>query len=146
MDAFRSILKDKGIAGFYRGLVPSVQRAGMNSGAGLASYDHIKQYLLTNTSFQDNTTTHSLTSVFSALCSTTCALPFDIIKTRIMNQSLTNPIYKNSFHCFTMTIQKEGILSMWKGFLPTYARVFPWQFLFFVSYEQFSKYLLGGGL
>ena len=115
----------------------------MTAGAGLASYDHIKQFLLASTSLQDSSTTHALTTVLSSFISVSCACPFDIVKTRIMNQSLVAPIYRSTWHCLSSTIQNEGVFSIYKGFVPSYTRVFPWQCIFFVSYEKISKTLIG---
>lgn len=141
-----TIVKENGVLALWKGGIPSVQRAAVTAGAGLASYDHIKQALLRYTSLSDSSSTHTLTTVFSALTSVTCACPFDVVKSRVMNQDLNNPIYRGGVDCAVKTVRSEGVMSLYKGFIPTYTRVFPWQFLFFVSYERINKFLTGDTL
>jgi hypothetical protein len=43
LDAFRRIPREEGFRGFYKGVGPSVQRAAIINGCGIASYDHTKQ-------------------------------------------------------------------------------------------------------
>ena len=56
MDAFRRILAEEGIAGYYRGIAPSVARAAVINGCGIASYDHTKQIVLQLTGQADGLT------------------------------------------------------------------------------------------
>jgi len=48
-------------------------------------------------------------------------------------------IYKSSLDCVKRTIQTEGLIALYKGFIPTFVRLTPWNILFFLSYEQFKK-------
>ena len=43
LDAFSSVARKEGIAAFWRGTLPNVQRATVVNGAGIAAYDHSKQ-------------------------------------------------------------------------------------------------------
>ena len=36
-------------------------------------------------------------------------------------------VYKGVMDCAVQTVKGEGVLSLWKGFLPAYARQGPWQ-------------------
>lgn len=45
------------------------------------------------------------------------------------------------------TVRHEGLMALYKGFIPTWVRMGPWNIIFFVTYEQmkrlyWSKYLL----
>ena len=64
--------------------------------------------------------------------------PVDVVKTRMMNQQSKGAVvlYKSSLDCFMKTVKVEGFFGMYKGFLPTWARLGPWQFTFWVAYEQ----------
>eukprot|EP00877_Chromochloris_zofingiensis_P007857 jgi/Chrzof1/3324/Cz12g20280.t1 len=44
--------------------------------------------------------------------------------------------YTGMMDCAIKTVQSEGVLALYKGFLPTWARLGPWQLVFWVSYEQ----------
>ena len=43
--AFLSILKDEGIKGLYKGVIPTMARAGVLASAELATYDVLKEYI-----------------------------------------------------------------------------------------------------
>lgn len=45
-------------------------------------------------------------------------------------------LYRGMLDCLVKTVRSEGVLALYKGFLPAYARLGPWQLVFFVSYEQ----------
>ena len=75
----------------------------------------------------------------SSLSATVLSCPVDVVKTRIMNQPVSkegNIRYENSYDCLVKTIRIEGLRALWKGFFPTWARLGPWQFVFWVSYEK----------
>ena len=40
------------------------------------------------------------------------------------------------YDCFQKVVRNEGPLALYKGFLPGWARLGPWQLVFWVSYEQ----------
>ncbi|CAM0904429.1 unnamed protein product [Alopecurus aequalis] len=64
----------------------------------------------------------------------------DVIKTRMMNQGQeAKALYRNSYDCLVKTVKYEGATALWKGFLPTWARLGPWQFVFWVSYEKLRQ-------
>ena len=69
--------------------------------------------------------------------------PFDVIKTRVMNQGSTSTLYRGPLDCLVKTVRTEGPLAMYKGFAPTYFRLAPWQLIFFVSAEQLSLVING---
>lgn len=69
--------------------------------------------------------------------------PADVLKTRIMTQSLTNPEYRTVMRCLMAILKNEGPMTLFRGFLPTYIRLGPWQVVFFTSFERISL-LLGG--
>jgi solute carrier family 25 uncoupling protein 27 len=60
----------------------------------------------------------------------------------MMNQDPRNPTYRGSVDCLVRTLRSEGWRGLYKGFLPTWARLAPWQLAFWTSYEQIRR--LGG--
>ena len=52
-----------------------------------------------------------VTVFFSSIISN----PFDVMKSRILNQPKNNPMYKSATDCFIKTINNEGVLALWKG-------------------------------
>jgi len=142
-DAFRVIFTKNGLFSFWNGVLPAMGRSAVSSGSGLATYDHIKEMLVSNFKLPDASTTHLMASALSSLSSTFFGCPFDVIKTRIMEQSMMRPLYRNGVHCLIKTMHGEGLLGLYRGFIPTYFRIGPWQALFFLSYENLTRYLIG---
>jgi len=66
-----------------------------------------------------------------------------VIKTRMMNQAMgkgeSRTVYRSSYDCMVKTVKSEGVLALWKGFIPAGARLGPWQFVFWVSYERLCQ-------
>ncbi|KAH8369661.1 hypothetical protein KR093_000566 [Drosophila rubida] len=79
-----------------------------------------------------------------------------VLQTRLMNQrhvtvmnggvataaaaSSAQRLYSGSLDCAVQTIRNEGILALYKGFIPTWVRMGPWNIIFFITYEQLKKY------
>jgi len=72
--------------------------------------------------------------------------PIDVVKTRIMNQKSvlldsthSDLPYKGAIDCLFRTVKAEGLLGLYKGFLPNALRLGPHTLLSFVVYEQLRK-------
>ncbi len=65
------------------------------------------------------------------------------VKTRIMNQAKGARVYSGLLDCMTKTVRAEGVMSLYKGFLPAYARLGPWQVVFFIVFEELNVRVLG---
>jgi hypothetical protein len=55
---------------------------------------------------------------------------------QILKDGTNKEIYKNSLDCITKTIRNEGVLALYKGFIPSYLRLGPWSMIFFLTYEK----------
>ncbi|CAA2933650.1 mitochondrial uncoupling protein 3 [Olea europaea var. sylvestris] len=141
-DALKKIFHAEGFGGFWKGVFPNVQRAFLVNMGELACYDHAKRLVIKNQICNDNIYAHTLSSIMSGLSATALSCPADVVKTRMMNQAVNdeNKVkYKNSYDCLVKTVRIEGLRALWKGFFPTWARLGPWQFVFWVSYEKFRQ-------
>lgn len=139
IQAFTRIIQSEGVKGLWKGVVPNIQRAFLVNMGELACYDHAKHFVIDkNISGGDNIYAHTLASIMSGLASTTLSCPADVVKTRMMNQG-EKGVYRSSYDCLVKTVRFEGVRALWKGFLPTWGRLGPWQFVFWVSYEKFRQ-------
>ncbi|XP_021910312.1 mitochondrial uncoupling protein 3 [Carica papaya] len=141
-DALNKIVRTEGFAGLWKGVLPNVQRAFLVNMGELACYDHAKRFVIQNQIANDNIYAHTFASIMSGLSATALSCPADVVKTRMMYQAATKDdkvVYKSSYDCLVMTVRNEGLRALWKGFFPTWARLGPWQFVFWVSYEKFRK-------
>lgn len=144
--AFYDIFKNEGLKGLYRGVLPNVQRAAVITGVELPVYDFVKTFLVEHVSMSNgHISTHFGSSLIAGLMAAVAATPIDVVKTRLMNQrnlkNHTNDsiIYKGSIDCFYQTIKYEGFFALYKGIVPAYLRLGPWNIIFFMTYEQLKN-------
>ncbi|KAL5506582.1 hypothetical protein EMCRGX_G008260 [Ephydatia muelleri] len=156
-DAFRSILREDGVAGLWKGWAPNCQRAALVCLGDLTTYDAAKQAILHHTGRKDDAGTHALSSVFSGLVSAVLGTPADVVKTRMMNQDGRGVHYSSSWDCLTKTVRPrlisppqtspypqcdvtdvkmEGFWALYKGFIPIWSRMAPWSLTFWLVYEE----------
>lgn len=142
IDAFNKIIRSEGVLGLWRGVFPNTQRAFLVNMGELSCYDQAKRFIINHEICEDNVLAHTMASVASGLCATTLSCPADVVKTRMMNQASCAKgkiMYRTSYDCLAKTVKFEGVTALWKGFFPTWARLGPWQFVFWVSYERFRR-------
>ncbi|EFJ41445.1 hypothetical protein VOLCADRAFT_98630 [Volvox carteri f. nagariensis] len=145
-DCFRQIVATDGLAGLWRGGGPAVQRAALVNLGELATYDQAKQAILaTNLTGGDNLAAHTASSVCSGFFASVVSVPADVVKTRMMTQDSAAPRYRSSLDCLVKSVRAEGLMALYKGFLPTWARLGPWQLVFWTSYEQMRRTCNLGG-
>ncbi|XP_043209097.1 mitochondrial uncoupling protein 4-like isoform X2 [Amphibalanus amphitrite] len=142
--AFQRIISEGGVRSLWKGCVPNVQRSALVNLGDLTTYDSVKGRLVRNTSLGDNHLTHFLASACSGLVSATLGTPADVVKTRVMNQPTDHHgrglLYRNSIDCFIHLVRSEGLLAMYKGFLPCWMRMAPWSLTFWFTYENMRKF------
>jgi len=137
MDAFKKIYAAEGMAGFYAGCTPAIQRAALVNLGELTTYDTAKQTFVPITG--DNLLCHLCSAICSGFVASLCSTPADVAKSRIMSQS-ANPDgtlpYTGTLDCWRKVVANEGFLALYKGFMPGWLRLGPWQLVFWCSYEQ----------
>ncbi|KAK3586644.1 hypothetical protein CHS0354_024250 [Potamilus streckersoni] len=148
--AFYNIYKQEGVHGLWRGVGPTAQRAAIIVGVELPAYDACKKYFLNTGQLGDTKANHFLSSFLAGLAGAIASTPVDVIKTRLMNQKklkvsvISNgtaipAIYNSSLDCLLQTVRTEGLLALYKGFIPNWVRLGPWNIIFFMTYEQLKK-------
>lgn len=53
--------------------------------------------------------------------------------------STASKIYTGSLDCAIRTVRNEGCRALYKGFVPTWVRMGPWNIIFFITYEQLKQ-------
>lgn len=137
LGALHGISKTEGVGGLYKGLGANVGRASTLASAEMASYDSIKPLMKARFDFDEGLGLHGATAMCSGFIAAFVANPFDVVKSRVMNSSGgVGAEYTGMVDCFTKTVRNEGVASLWKGFLPAWARVGPRVVIAFVTMEQ----------
>lgn len=138
------ILHEEGIRGIYKGWGPTVVKQSSNVGLRFMAFDVYKDVLARYVHKSEEVTSLSAVEQFlGGMCagcfSTLINNPFDMVKTRL--QGLEAAEYAGMFDCFRTVLQREGVLSFWKGVGPRLGRVVPGQGVIFMSYEQITQIL-----
>eukprot|EP00050_Salpingoeca_kvevrii_P009122 m.307334 g.307334 ORF g.307334 m.307334 type:complete len:295 (-) comp19872_c0_seq1:105-989(-) len=140
VSALRQVITYEGWRGLAKGVGPSAQRACLLTGSQLPSYDTFKHYMMDKGYMGEGRPLHFLSSIFAGLVCAITTAPLDNIKTRIMNQPFdargVGLIYKNSVDCAVKTFKSEGMLGLYKGFLPQWLRIGPHTIVTFIVYEH----------
>lgn len=67
-------------------------------------------------------------------------MPFDVVKSSLQSDDLTNPKYKGVFDCFRQNYRQYGLPFFMRGIFITALRAFPVNYVTFVTYEQFKTH------
>mmetsp|Transcript_33425 Transcript_33425/g.105320 ORF Transcript_33425/g.105320 Transcript_33425/m.105320 type:complete len:179 (-) Transcript_33425:1397-1933(-) len=135
-DAFTKIVRSDGFLGLYAGLGPNLTRAALVNIGELTAYDSAKHFLL-GKGYPDNVGVHAGSAFISGFFATLLSCPADVVKSRIMADG--SGMYRNMLDCLLVTVRQEGVLALYKGFLPSWIRLAPWQLTFWVVYEELRK-------
>uniref|UniRef100_A0A2N9ILF8 Uncharacterized protein n=1 Tax=Fagus sylvatica TaxID=28930 RepID=A0A2N9ILF8_FAGSY len=124
------------------GRLPIEQRRNYKS--VLASYDQVKEMILEKGVMKDGIGTHVTASFAAGFVASVASNPIDVIKTRVMNMKLEPgavPPYSGALDCAMKTVRAEGLMALYKGFIPTISRQGPFTVVLFVTLEQVRKLL-----
>ncbi|CAL1571092.1 unnamed protein product [Knipowitschia caucasica] len=137
ISAYRTIARNEGIRGLWKGCVPNITRNAIVNCSELVTYDIIKGLILKHKIMTDNLPCHFTAAFAAGFCTTIVASPVDVVKTRYMNSVPGQ--YSGAINCtFTMLV-KEGPTAFYKGFVPSFLRLGSWNIVMFVSYEQIKR-------
>lgn len=138
MDTLRQAWRHGGVKELWLGCVPNCTRAAVVNTAEILSYDVTKTFLAQRLQIgRDDPSNHLISSMVSGFVTSVACTPTDVIRTRVMND--VDGVYKGMSDCLVKTVKAEGVMAMWKGFWPTWARQGPWILIFWVAYEQMLR-------
>jgi len=130
----KDVQQNQGFGGFYKGIQANVMRAMILNATKMACYDTCKQ---TFKPYVPDGIALQFCSAFSAGFFMTCTVsPFDIIRTRLMNQPSDAKLYNGFGDCAVKIFKNEGPLGFWKGFIPIWSRFAPTTCLQLIIFEQ----------
>jgi hypothetical protein len=133
----KELYAKQGIGGFYRGIDSNVARAMVLNGTKMGVYDQSKGYVVTYTGLSKGAlATQFLSAVIAGFFMTCTVAPFDMIRTRLMNQPADAKIYNNAVDCMMKIAKNEGPATFWRGFFPIWSRFAPTTTLQLVIFEQ----------
>jgi len=139
------VLKKEGPRGLWRGCSPTVFRQASNQACMFSTYAFIREKVFGNPKELGVMPTVA-TALLAATVGPLFNCPADVIKTRLMNQSLSmaDPVYgvkyKGFTHAYFKIWKEEGYLAMYKGIGPRLARLAPGQAITWITVEKFGAY------
>ncbi|XP_056229172.1 mitochondrial uncoupling protein 2-like [Seriola aureovittata] len=136
-DAYKTIARDEGVKGLWKGCLPNIARNAIVNCSELVTYDIIKELILKYNLMTDNMPCHFTAAFAAGFCTTIVASPVDVIKTRFMNSVPGQ--YSGAINCALTMLIKEGPTAFYKGFVPSFLRLGSWNIVMFVSYEQIKR-------
>lgn len=136
VEGAQALLAQQGVAGFYRGLEANVARAMVLNGTKMACYDQIKLIIKQSGVIPDGLPTQ-FAAAFSAGFFMTCTVaPFDMVRTRLMNQPPDAKIYSGAGDCVMKILKADGPTGFYRGFIPIWMRFAPTTCLQLIIFEQ----------
>eukprot|EP01086_Lenisia_limosa_P016083 TRINITY_DN5637_c0_g1_i1.p1 TRINITY_DN5637_c0_g1~~TRINITY_DN5637_c0_g1_i1.p1 ORF type:complete len:471 (-),score=195.36 TRINITY_DN5637_c0_g1_i1:59-1309(-) len=147
VDCFRKVASEEGIFAFYKGMSTSVIGVIPFAGGTFMAYEILsamwgkpKAELSPWQSFVNGCLAGAFAQTFS--------FPFDTIRKKLQAQSKVADVTKTDVHfngmidCFRQTIQKNGVLGLWRGTFANLAKVAPYAGLMFLAFESTKRYFL----
>ncbi|ODQ64678.1 mitochondrial carrier [Nadsonia fulvescens var. elongata DSM 6958] len=131
------LVRDKGFAGIYKGLMPVTMRQAANQSVRLGSYNAIKGFIQARQSDPSkplgSVSTFAVGSL-AGIITVYVTMPLDTVKTRM--QSLDSKKYSSTWNCFAKIAKDEGYAAFWKGATPRLGRLVLSGGIVFTVYEK----------
>lgn len=141
IDGMLTVIRYEGFRTLFSGTTMATSRAVLMTIGQLSTYDQFKHLLLTKTPenmLKDDLITHLIASLIAGTCATICTQPLDVVKTRLMNETVGH--YKGSFDVIKSIHRDYGMIGYFRGFLPAFVRLAPHTMLTFVFLEELRKH------
>lgn len=142
--ALRTITKEEGFLGLYKGLGPTLLGVGPNLAISFSVYDTARSYWQLHRP-EDSTVLASLAcGSLSGVASSTVAYPLDLVRRRMQLEGAGGRarVYRTGLvGTVRSIIRKEGWRGLYRGILPEYYKVVPSVGIVFMTYEKLKQIL-----
>ncbi|KAM7308827.1 mitochondrial folate transporter/carrier [Ixodes scapularis] len=145
LHAIRTIFKEEGLIGFYRGVSPNCLGAGASWGLYFFFYNAIKtQMSQRSSSTQLGPGQHMLAAAEAGVVTLLMTNPIWVVKTRMCLQYSTVKLpdslrYTSMMDAFSKIFRHEGVRGLYRGFVPGVFGVSHGA-LQFMAYEEMKKF------
>jgi solute carrier family 25 uncoupling protein 8/9 len=157
----RGVVREKGIAGLWRGSAMSMTRSAVLTASQCATYDEVKKATKTYTGMRDGVLLHFTASMLAGLVTTTATNPVDMVKPQLYRDAggggdggagvtkdagkggaggRLRPGLAGAFDALSMIVRKEGVGGLMRGWSANYVRLGPQTVITFVALEKFRAY------
>lgn len=144
LDGLKSITREEGIRGLYRGIGPSIWLVS-HGALQFTLYERFKESLKNDDKIasqqQGTSVTHSLiASTGSKLVASLATYPLQVARTRMQERFADGQRYGNFQTAFMYIFRTEGFRGLYRGLSANIVRVTPQAAVTFVTYEQILKF------
>jgi solute carrier family 25 (mitochondrial dicarboxylate transporter), member 10 len=143
LDGLIRMVREEGVSSLFRGVAANSSRAVLMNASQLASYDIFKSVCLTSFHMKDGLPTHFCASLAAGFVATTICSPVDVIKSRIMSNADKK---LSMLQIVQRASQREGLLWMFRGWVPSFIRLGPQTIctmMFFEQHKRLYRQLMG---
>ncbi|BFZ03037.1 hypothetical protein BsWGS_06076 [Bradybaena similaris] len=152
--AVQIILKEEGVKGFYRGLLPAAAQVGPQMGFQFGLYAAFNGIWNSSLGLWPATPPESLQSLIcgsgSGLIAKLLVYPLDVVKKRLQVQGFEKARqtfgavrkYRGLFHCLQVSLREEGFACLYKGLAPSLLKASLVAGANYCIYEQVCKVLI----
>lgn len=130
------LFQKQGMKGFYRGIEANILRAMVLNGTKMSCYDQIKDMITVSKIVPNGLPTQFCSAFGAGFFMATTVAPFDMVRTKLMNQPIDTKLYNGFVDCLVKIISKNGITGLYAGFIPIWARFAPTTCLQLIIFEQ----------
>lgn len=135
-DVLVKIAELEGISSWWKGLSPTMLMAVPSTVIYYTSYDQLKVYFGFNPE-QTNVLAPMLAGSIARTIAVAAVTPLELLRTKI--QSRQHYHYSQLWSSLEYTIRRNGILSLWRGLIPTLLRDVPFSIFYWVGYEYLKQ-------
>jgi solute carrier family 25 (mitochondrial phosphate transporter), member 23/24/25/41 len=139
--AASKIAREEGLRAFWKGNGTNIIRIFPYSAAQLAANDQYKR-LAANANGELTVPRRLLAGACAGMTATALTHPLDTVRLRL---ALPNSGYNGMSHAFTSMVRTEGVVSLYKGLIPTLVGIAPYAALNFATYDLLKRRLYASG-
>jgi len=139
--AASKIAREEGIRAFWKGNGTNIIRIFPYSAAQLASNDQYKR-VMANSDGELTVPRRLAAGACAGMTATALTHPLDTVRLRL---ALPNCGYTGMGNAFTTMVRAEGVVSLYKGLIPTLVGIAPYAALNFASYDMLKRYMYDNG-
>ena len=134
---------DGGFRGLYAGVSALVVRGGLISAGQLGGYDFGKRTLRSR-GMTEGPAFHLICSLIAAASAAALSTPPDVVLNRYQGDSVLEVRHHSVASCAASIVRQEGILALWRGVGPNFAKIAPVFLVTLPLFEQLRR-LVGLG-
>ena len=138
-DAVRTILREEGLVGFWRGMVPAL--IGTSHGAvQMATYEQLRRWVWTK-SDSPGPQHYLLLGIASKSIASVTTFPYQLVKTRMQVRDRHFVRHASLRQTVISVWRHEGLPGFYRGVVPATIRTAPQSAIMFATYEAVRSFL-----